>query len=115
MDLLKLIWVKNYNGLDFNLSAMPFSGEVKIMAKLAVLLVNLGSPEKPEVKSVRSYLDQFLMDPYVIQLPWWLRRLLVSLFVLPTRPKSSAPKVAAFQAQQSWPEFQESLTNGFQR
>ena len=90
MDLLKLIWVKNYNGLDFNLSAMPFSGEVKIMAKLAVLLVNLGSPEKPEVKSVRSYLDQFLMDPYVIQLPWWLRRLLVSLFVLPTRPKSSA-------------------------
>jgi len=60
------------------------------MSKRAVLLVNLGSPEKPDVKAVRSYLNQFLMDAYVIQLPWWLRRLVVSLLVLPTRPKSSA-------------------------
>ena len=30
------------------------------------------------------------MDPHVIQLPWILRRLIVSLFVLPLRPKSSA-------------------------
>jgi ferrochelatase len=30
------------------------------------------------------------MDPYVIQLPWLLRRLIVSLLVLPKRPKESA-------------------------
>ena len=60
------------------------------MTKRAVLLANLGSPDKPETKEVRSYLDQFLMDPFVIQLPWLLRRLIVSLFVLPKRPKSSA-------------------------
>lgn len=60
------------------------------MKKRAVLLSNLGSPDKPETKEVRSYLNQFLMDPYVIQLPWPLRRLIVSLFVLPRRPKSSA-------------------------
>lgn len=60
------------------------------MKKKAVLLANLGSPDKPETKEVRSYLNQFLMDPYVIQLPWPLRRLIVSLFVLPRRPKSSA-------------------------
>lgn len=60
------------------------------MTKRAVLLANLGSPDKPDVPSVRRYLDQFLMDPYVIQLPWILRRLIVSLFVLPRRPKSSA-------------------------
>jgi ferrochelatase len=30
------------------------------------------------------------MDPSVIQLPWILRRLIVGLFVLPFRPKSSA-------------------------
>lgn len=56
----------------------------------AVLLANLGSPDSPAVPDVRRYLEQFLMDPYVIQLPWLLRRLIVSLFVLPTRPKRSA-------------------------
>ncbi|MDY6981846.1 MAG: ferrochelatase, partial [Pseudomonadota bacterium] len=56
----------------------------------AVLFVNLGSPDSPAVPDVRRYLDEFLMDPYVIQLPWLLRRLIVSLFVLPTRPKRSA-------------------------
>jgi len=60
------------------------------MAKKAVLLANLGSPDKPDTTSVRRYLNQFLMDPYVIQLPWLVRRLIVSLFVLPRRPKASA-------------------------
>lgn len=60
------------------------------MANKAVLLVNLGSPDAADVKSVRRYLNQFLMDPYVITLPWLLRRLLVSLLVLPSRPKTSA-------------------------
>jgi ferrochelatase len=60
------------------------------MTKRAVLLANLGSPDAPETAPVRRYLNQFLMDPYVIQLPWPLRRLIVSLFVLPTRPKASA-------------------------
>jgi len=60
------------------------------MSKRAVLLVNLGSPDNTDVESVRRYLNQFLMDPYVIQLPWLLRRIIVSLFVLPKRPKDSA-------------------------
>jgi ferrochelatase len=60
------------------------------MSKKAILLANLGSPDSAEPKSIRRYLNQFLMDPYVIQLPWLLRRLIVSLFVLPSRPKVSA-------------------------
>lgn len=60
------------------------------MTKRAVLLANLGSPDHADTKAVRRYLNQFLMDPYVIQLPWLLRRLIVSLFVLPLRPKKSA-------------------------
>ena len=56
----------------------------------AVLLANLGSPDQPDVPAVRRYLNQFLMDPYVIQLPWLLRRMIVSLFVLPFRPARSA-------------------------
>ena len=60
------------------------------MNNRAVLLANLGSPDTPDTSAVRRYLNQFLMDPYVIQLPWLLRRMIVSLFVLPSRPKASA-------------------------
>jgi len=60
------------------------------MTKRAVLLANLGSPDNAQTPAVRRYLNQFLMDPYVIQLPWVFRRLIVSLLVLPTRPKASA-------------------------
>ena len=49
------------------------------MTDHALLLVNLGSPASTSVADVRSYLNQFLMDPYVIDLPWPVRRLLVSL------------------------------------
>lgn len=60
------------------------------MSQRAVLIANLGSPDQPDVPAVRRYLNQFLMDRYVIQLPWLLRRMIVSLFVLPKRPKASA-------------------------
>ena len=60
------------------------------MTNKAVLLANLGSPDNADTASVRRYLNQFLMDHHVIQLPWLLRRMIVSLFVLPTRPKASA-------------------------
>ncbi|HYQ37430.1 MAG TPA: ferrochelatase [Pseudomonas sp.] len=59
------------------------------MTDHALLLVNLGSPASTAVADVRRYLNQFLMDPYVIDLPWPLRRLLVSL-ILVKRPAASA-------------------------
>jgi ferrochelatase len=39
---------------------------------------------------VRSYLGEFLMDPRVIDIPAWKRRLIVKLFILPFRPRRSA-------------------------
>lgn len=59
------------------------------MTQHALLLVNLGSPNSTSVADVRSYLNQFLMDPYVVDLPWPIRRLLVSLILL-KRPAESA-------------------------
>ncbi len=56
----------------------------------AVLLVNLGSPASPEVKEVRRYLRQFLMDGRVIDVPYPLRKLIVELFILPFRPRKSS-------------------------
>lgn len=64
------------------------------MSEHALLLVNLGSPASTEVADVRRYLNQFLMDPYVIDLPWPLRRLLVSL-ILRKRPEDSAHAYAS--------------------
>lgn len=58
--------------------------------KKGVLLVNLGSPDSTDPKDVRKYLDEFLMDPRVIDLSKWARTLLVRGIILNTRPKKSA-------------------------
>lgn len=55
-----------------------------------VLLVNLGSPDSPTPKDVKPYLDEFLMDERVIDVPKWLRNVLVRGIILQTRPKRSA-------------------------
>jgi protoporphyrin/coproporphyrin ferrochelatase len=54
-----------------------------------VLLVNLGSPDSPSVGDVRRYLNEFLMDGRVIDVPWLLRRLIVGMILI-NRPKQSA-------------------------
>lgn len=69
------------------------------MSTQGLLLVNLGSPASTEVVDVKNYLNQFLMDPYVIDLPWPVRRLLVSL-ILSKRP----PESAEAYRQIWWPE-----------
>ena len=49
-----------------------------------VLLVNLGSPDSTETDDVRDYLDEFLMDERVIDLPKWFRSFLPQpLFLYP--------------------------------
>jgi ferrochelatase len=60
------------------------------MSDKGILLVNLGSPSSPSVRDVRRYLDQFLMDGRVLDIPYPIRRLIVSAFILPSRPKQSA-------------------------
>lgn len=60
------------------------------MGKKGVLLVNLGTPDSPEVADVRKYLDQFLMDERVIDVNAFKRTLLVKGIIVPFRsPKTS--------------------------
>ncbi len=70
------------------------------MKPKGILLINLGSPDSPTPEDVRPYLEEFLMDERVLDYPYPIRRLAVSLFILPKRPYSSA------EAYQSiwWPE-----------
>ena len=58
--------------------------------KKGVLLVNLGSPDSPNPKDLKPYLDEFLMDERVIDVPKWLRNIIVRGIILRTRPKKSA-------------------------
>ena len=60
------------------------------MKMKGVLLVNLGSPDSTNTKDVRNYLEEFLMDERVIDLPKWFRSFLVKGIILNTRPKKSA-------------------------
>jgi ferrochelatase len=57
--------------------------------KVAVLLMNVGSPDGPTVPSVRRYLTQFLNDKRVIDLPWLFRKFLVNAIIIPFRVKKS--------------------------
>lgn len=59
-------------------------------SKTGVLLVNLGTPDSPSVRDVRTYLSQFLNDPRVIDIPWLLRKILVNLIIVPFRAPKSA-------------------------
>jgi protoporphyrin/coproporphyrin ferrochelatase len=59
-----------------------------------ILLVNLGTPASTATGDVRRYLNDFLMDPYVLDVAWPLRRAIVSGFILPFRPKRSAEAYA---------------------
>ena len=57
--------------------------------KKALLLVNLGTPDKPTYLSVFKYLRQFLMDGRVININPFLRFVLVNFIICPTRSFSS--------------------------
>ena len=61
-----------------------------------VLLVNLGSPDSTERNDVRDYLDEFLMDERVIDLPKWFRSFLVKGIILKTRPKNQLKHTRKF-------------------
>ena len=58
--------------------------------KTGVLLINLGTPNDPSPKSVYTYLKQFLNDPRVIDLPKFMRYILVNGIIIPFRYKKSA-------------------------
>jgi len=52
--------------------------------------MNLGSPDSTKVKEVRKYLNEFLMDGRVIDIPFIARALLVRGIIVPFRAPKSA-------------------------
>ena len=58
--------------------------------KIGVLLINLGTPDAPDSKSVRRYLGQFLSDRRVVEISPLLWQPILRGIILNTRPKKSA-------------------------
>ena len=54
-----------------------------------VILINLGTPLSVELKAVRQFLREFLMDARVIQTAWLWRALLVFGLILPFRARKT--------------------------
>ena len=63
--------------------------------KIAVLLVNLGTPEAADAAAVRRYLKEFLTDPRVIEDQGPLWQLVLNGIILPIRPRKKARDYAA--------------------
>lgn len=55
-----------------------------------ILLNNLGTPDEPTPPALRRYLKEFLSDPRVVEIPRLIWLIILYLFILTFRPKSSA-------------------------
>lgn len=71
--------------------------------KSGLLLLNLGTPENPTPEAVGPYLNEFLMDPFVIDIPAPLRWILVKLLIVPKRKHASAEAYKTIWTQRGSP------------
>ena len=58
--------------------------------RIGVLLMNLGTPDGPDAKSVKRYLGEFLSDSRVVEIPQIAWQPILRGIILNTRPKKSA-------------------------
>ena len=71
--------------------------------KTGVLLINLGTPDKPDAHSVRVYLREFLSDRRIVDLPAWRWMPVLHGVILRRRPIKSAAKYAGIWTQAGSP------------
>lgn len=85
--------------------------------KKGIVLMNLGSPDSTSVKDVRKYLNEFLMDGRVIDIPYLARALLVKGIIVPFRAPKSAEAYRTIWTEKGSPlvEFTRQLQNKVQQ
>ncbi len=62
--------------------------------RVGVLLVNLGSPDAPDVPAVKRFLGEFLSDSRVIEIPQIIWQPILNLLILNIRPRTTAANYA---------------------
>jgi protoporphyrin/coproporphyrin ferrochelatase len=82
-----------FTPFSYHGSRLPFDRSLTFNPKMAagtgLLLINVGTPDSPEPQDVKRYLDEFLMDPLVVDIPGPARYVLVHGIITPGRSKSS--------------------------
>jgi len=76
--------VSRFSGITDN----PHEG--RFHQKTGILLTNLGSPDEPSTKAVRTYLREFLSDRRIVEIPRLIWMIILHGIVLRVRPKKSA-------------------------
>ena len=71
--------------------------------RVGVLVVNLGTPEAPTAKAVRTYLTEFLSDRRVVEIPPIAWQPILRGIILNTRPKKSAHAYSQVWTQEGSP------------
>jgi ferrochelatase len=73
------------------------------MTRTGVLLINIGTPDDPTPDAVGRYLREFLMDEYVLDMPFIKRWLLVNRVIVPRRKHYSAEHYQKIQMPEGSP------------
>src|ERR1043165_10012847 len=73
------------------------------MGRTGVLLINIGTPDDPTPEAVGRYLREFLMDEYVLDMPFIKRWLLVNRVIVPRRKHYSAQHYQKIQMPEGAP------------
>lgn len=84
---------------------------------VVLLLVNLGSPERPDAAAVTDFLRPFLSDQRVVEIPRWIWRPILNGVVIPRRAGRVAKKYESIWMEQGSPirVFTERLAEGVQQ
>ncbi len=73
---------------------LPAAHPAVRVGRVGVLLVNLGSPDAPDVASVKRFLGEFLSDKRVIEIPSIIWQPILRLLILNIRPRTTAANYA---------------------
>jgi protoporphyrin/coproporphyrin ferrochelatase len=73
------------------------------MTRIGVLLTNIGTPDEPTPEALARYLREFLMDEYVLDMPFIKRWLLVNRIIVPRRKHYSAQHYQKIQMAEGSP------------
>ena len=76
------------------LAQLPAAHPPVKVGRIGVLLVNLGSPDAPDVPSVKRFLGEFLSDKRVIEIPGFVWQPILRLLILNIRPRTTAANYA---------------------
>ena len=71
------------------LTHAPASHPAVKSPKIGILLANLGTPDATDYWSMRRYLNEFLSDKRVVDLPDWKWQPILQLIILSFRPQKS--------------------------